>query len=531
MAITIDAQIEVDGTPIANGTYRHIVGPISCAVSTGGLKVLACEFIIEGSTPEECATRWATAKAELNKRDPRVIMWVDKENQSTPTEDIRSGDSEHGSVTTRIAFEPMRTQTGYAYACVFTATTELIPAQDTTGTARIPYAGQVGEIEIVTIYNSGAKISRVVRAKFTSTVNKTGYGPFLLNGATVNVGGKAKFILTGTLPTFKDGMTLLLSGTTNYNRPHPVVSISGQNVQTTTDWVSGDAVGTCYLSQVTTGQENYDAARTSLLADFLKVAQYGAYLATDELALTGESIRELDKDGYTIEVLLSADHMPDQLSALPSARHFSFSVKRVQPSGWSLDSGESAPITFSAEGSYGVDMDQLGATALGATWNTIKARIKTVLGTHLGETVKFVSEEHVLNPSSGTVHFFLVMANESATALDFSFSETWSFKLNYRKWKIKNGKHHAQIEPGPQDCVVTQIVSRKGYNQVNLAAVIPPPGQAGFMFLPIGSADTHSDRVELADGSVAWSQSYSATWDRLNTNQNEVIPYQPAVKP
>lgn len=71
MAITIDAQVEVDGTPIANGTYRHIVGPVSCAVSTGGQKVLSCEFVIEGSTPEECATRWATAKSELNKRDPR----------------------------------------------------------------------------------------------------------------------------------------------------------------------------------------------------------------------------------------------------------------------------------------------------------------------------------------------------------------------------------------------------------------------------------------------------------------------------
>jgi hypothetical protein len=530
MAITIDAQVEVDGTPIANGTYRHIVGPVACAVSTGGTKVLSCEFILEGSTPEELATRWATTKSELNKRDPRVVMWIDRANQSTPTEDMRSGDSEHGPVTTRISFEPMRTQTGYAYACVFLASTTLLTPQSVAnGSPRIPFVGQDGEIDVVKIYNSGAKISRMVRARFTSTINKSGYGPFTL-GSTVNVGGKARFTLVGALPAFVDGMTIIFSGTTNYNGPHRVISISGQNVLTDSTWLANDVAGSCYLSQVTTGQQNYDSARTTLLADFLKVAQYGAYLAAEELAMTGESIRQLDKDGYTIEVMLSAGHMPAQLSSLPSAREFAYSCKRAKRMR-SLESGETPPVTYEVEGQYVVDADQLGSATLQSTWNTVRSNIISSVQAQLGETVKIATVETSLDPSSMRVSFFMALVSSTATVVDFTYSEVWAFKLNYRAWKIKNGKHHVQVEPGPQECTVSVTATRRGYNSVNMAAVVPTPGQAGFIFLPAGSADARGDREEMDDGSELHSQTFSVIYVRFNTSANEVIPFQPAVKP
>lgn len=532
MAITIDAQIEVNGTAVANGSYRHIVGPVSCAVSTSGQKILACEFILEGSTPEELATRWAATKAELDLLDPRVVLWIDRTNQTTPTEDIRAGDGLHGSVTTRVAFEPMRTQTGYAYACVFHASTDLLTPQRISGSTspRVPFKGQASEVDLAVIYNAGARASRVLKCKFTSTVDTSGYGPFTLS-TTVNVAGKAKFTLVGALPAFADGMTILLSGTTNYNGPHRVISIVGQNVLTDTNWLAADAAGTAYLSAVTTGEGNYITARDSLLNDFLLVEDSGAYLGTEGLALTGEAFRQLDKDGYTIEVMLSADYMPAALTALPSARQFHFQVKKTIPSEWSMDSGESAPVAYQVDGSYGVDADVLGATALQSTWNTVKSQVLSAVTSQLGETARIVSAETILDPTSMTVRFLLLLANSGATALDFSYSEMWAFNLVYRSWKIKNGKHHVQIEPGPQECTVAITVTRKGFNEVNMASLAPAPSQGGFMFLPTGSGDGRSDRLTTAAGETLYVQSYSITYARLNTSVNEVIPFQPAVKP
>lgn len=504
------SQINVDGIALDNGDWRQILGDLIVGEGADGLRFVGATFIVMGSTPEELNTRWATTKTDFEKMDIRVQAWGD-DSATTPSEDIAPFDGKHERTRTRVHWDATKQQTGHRYICTFAATTFRL-GQGGSGLASPQFTGQVGTIELLRSYNAGRIAARTLRCRFTTSYTATAAGPFTIS-SVASASGKARFTLVGTMPTFVAGQRMTVSGSTAYNGVHEVLAISGQLVTTNTAYNATDT-GSALIGDPTTGEANYEAARDTLLNDWLKVEDSGAYLADEGLALTGESIRSLDKGGYTVEVTLNAERVQvNPASYNANVRKFTCLVNRRDPPAWQNAGGEK-PTLYTAQGSFTIDSELLGSNNLLTVYKSMDRAVKDEIQRQTGVAPRVLDLERDLDPNTMTVGFTFVCVSAQVDAIKFKRSESWKFDQKYQAWR-KGKYHQVQTEDGDPDCLVTVTVERTGFSEVDLSQLISPPQQGGFVFLPISWGVSKDDPSETPAGELLYDQGFARVYRRF----------------
>lgn len=504
-------QIKVNGNSLDNGSWRRMLGQIHIAQSGDGLKVVSVNVIVQGSTAEELNTRWASTKSDFETDNGSVMVWVDS-SATTPTEDIGAADGTHNGNKTRLTFDATKTQTGLSIVATFTCFTMMyVPS----GTARrfIKFTGQKGELTLIRSWGGGRTPIRTVAGTFTTTFNADAHVGFTFTSISSN-GGKARFVMVGALPTFKVGMKLIVTGSTNHNGPHIITAISGQNVDTLTVYSATDT-GSAKIGSPTTGYENYYAARNTLLTTYLLVDTDGGRLGTEGLALSGESIKELDPDGYTLEFSLSSEWMQIDLSALPSVRKFQMSVTEQKPELWQ---GPDKPTFLVGEGTLTVDKEAAATTSLTGMYESVKSAIKAEVERQTGKSATHKIIEIVTTDASAMVLAFKVMFTTSEV-INYKRTEVWSFSARYFMYRDAEGYDMLQRDPGDDDCVVAVTVERQGFTAVDLAPFAAAPAGS---FIPMGAGFSVDDPEETPQGEQIIGQSYSRSYRKVKLRSSGI---------
>lgn len=505
-------QIKVNGNSLDNGSWRRMLGQVHIAQSGDGLKIISVNVIVQGSTPEELNTRWASTKSDFELDNGSVMVWVDS-SASTPTEDISVSDGRHNGNKTRLSFDATKTQTGLSIVATFTCFTTMSVA---SGTRRfIQFTGQRGELTLIRSYGAGRTPIRTVTGSFVTTMNDSAYPGFTFASIVAN-SGKARFVMVGALPAFKVGQRLIVTGSTNHNGPHIITAISGQNVDTLTVYSATDA-GSATIGQPTTGYENYYAARNTLLTTYLLVDSDGGRLGTEGLALSEESVKELDPDGYSVEFTVSSEWMQIDLSALPSARKFQITVTEQKPELWQ---GPDKPTFLVGEGSITIDKEAASTTSLASMYESVKSAIKAEVERQTNKTGAHKLVEVVSTDAAAMIIAFKVVFSTSEV-INYKRSEVWSFSARYFMYRDAEGYDMLQRDPGDDDTVVTVTAERSGFSQIDLAPFAAAP--AGGTFIPMGAGVSLDDPDETPQGELIYKQSYSRSYRKVKLRSASAV--------
>ena len=517
-------QIIVDNTNLDNGTSRRMLGQIK-NTEAGGQKTVLATFIITGDTATEFNQNWAAAQLAFNKKNPRVVLYCD-DTATEQTEEISWLDGRHTEVNTSISWDPAYTQTGRSAVCTFTCTAVMtLPAPSAGGgSVANEFKGQSGSIKLVKVYSTGGIKTRIVEAVFQTTYNATSGGTFTITTVASGTGGAA-FTLTGTLPAFKVGQKIKVTGTTNYNGTHEIISISGQVVTVSKPFGSGEsgltASGT--IGEATTGEENYTTAEPTLLTDYLLCDADGGRNTTNGYAFSGKTIRAIDAEGGGVMATLTSTEMLQSgvATAVPSAREFTCVTTVRKPEAYDPKGGPE-PITYTGKGRITCDRVELGSTNLSSIYTSAAESIKLEVATQGGVAagaLRVVSLAQALSPDGMFVEFEITYTGVNVSAMNFRTTVNETTQQPVIAHRDSEGYHILQVPPGPPDGAVIKTCTRTGFGDQSLAAFIAPPVQSGFTFVQVGTSKVKQRPLTTPAGEEVFEATWSALFNRYRVRK------------
>jgi len=512
----------IDGIELNGVDGRRLHGQIINSRTGSGIRDLSVAGILTGTTTADLQDKWAALKLICNVRDKKITVKID----STTTnfyEEIFPGDGTTQRTVTFISADESRL--GSATTLPFVVTTvadENIPQVATGGSGNVTrYQGQVGDWRLTTTYSEARVESRAFIAQFSTVFDKEAYGPFTINSVE-DVGGKARFVLATTPPSFKSGQRIYISGSTLYNGVHDITAVdTGTKKVTTATNYSGSDTGAAIVGEATTPQENYTAVRDSILTERLGTGAGGIRNATTGLVLVGESVG-LENDTYT--VILNSTWI--EKSYNDNIKNISISVSLMEQNDWPNDPSAGAPPKMmNATVTFSVDRVAAGNDNPYSMWNSVRAEvigdIKSNAG--LGDAVGPLDESVTFDKKAGMVTVTMTFLATNITVFRFSRVFHTHEELQYTAWKDSEGYDIVQTAAEPLMKIVSVSVSRVGVGEVSLD--VPPPTEPGYTYIEI-SKDLNLEnpiiRRNLSDNVV--TQSQTKAWRRFKFRSGSANP-------
>jgi hypothetical protein len=490
-------NIVVDGNSLDNGSWRRLLGPVSHTMEVSGeSEMLIAQFIVQATTKADLITRIQSTETDFIKTGPRVQFFTD--TAEAPLYDWTPNDGQRGELFTAVEWVPDESQSVYAVVMSLYITSNRNPVTGAGGglgsSSVFEHTGQTSVFRLTKEYAEDQRMTVSVNGHFTATVAASG-APMTLTDVENN-SGFAKFKVTGSMPTYSNGMRITAAGTTNYNGTHLVTSISGQYFITRTPYASGEAglVGaTAQVKASTSGADNYASARATIISTYLGVEASGAANGTNKRVLLSEHVVESDADGNDVDFICVAGPQIYLDSNLQSGgnqvtRGFDFQLGVSEPSEWFPEAGPK-PKLVSATGTFSVREDYVGGTTLYDWYNQSKANFASRVAAEAGVgsvgtgTFKLVSSIVALDYTLNVVKFTHMYRSNWTGTLEFQRQYAESTKLDYAAWSDADGYDVVQRPNRAVPKTVVITTSRTGEGKTDIAP--PTPTEGGYTYIEV----------------------------------------------
>lgn len=498
-----EPQIKIDESALDNGSWRKVIGKLAMTTDdTGKVRTVGLEFLITGTTAAEINERFRDTYEAFCLKNPRIRAWYDVSG-ALPAIDWFPGiagedglPAENACVITQM---PERSETNRKLHCVLIATSLFeVPMSPSgrTGTDLGAKTGLLTEIELVKEWFDGRRYILSAHGAFGSSYAATTYGPFTLTGVTSN-SGKARFTFSSaTLPALAEGMRLEVGTGSAYQGSHIITAINDTTdvIDTLTTYESTESglSVTCTIGTVTSGEANYQAARSAILTSLLETGTNGVPNASSPyMVLMNEKVAYNSERQDVLEFNLSSG--PQAISSgVTSAsvaveRGLSYTIKFNQPEMWDDEWAE--PITeVLVTGKFALTEDARTADSLYSWWSKsggMKDAILDQLNTDtalLGSGVLLLRADEVdIDYVTNDVRFGLSMVGNYTGTLAYSKTINYSSKKAYTIWEDTDGYDHIQYTKSPPRKFATVSVAWTGDGAA--PGQPSPPSEAGFDYL------------------------------------------------
>lgn len=487
-------NIYVDNNALDNGTWRRFVGSVARSMEpSGDNETLGVEFIVQGSTKAEFITRVQSTETDFVKRGSRVRFFTD--TVESPLYDWSPGDTVHADTFCSVEWVIEESHTVYSARLRFFATAPRTLPTGGGGSTQtgnfFPLTGQTSEIRLTEEYSEDGTLSISASGHFAPTAANSG-SPLTLTTIETDA-GYARFVVTGTMPTFVAGMRIVVTGSTGYNGTHFVTAISGQKFTTKTAFAAGETglSGAVQVQLVTSGEDNYLVARGTILTSYLGVYSTGAPDSTTGRVLLLEHLIKDSPDGLEVDFILTAGpqkFIPTSFGSgsANSSRGFDFQLSISEPEMWFPDAGPK-PKLIAATGTFTVDKLVVSSTKLYSWYLLSKSDFAARVAAEAvvsSSGLKLVSTVVGIDYTMNSVKFTNVYRSNWTGVIDFSREYAYSEHLDYSAWSDADGYDVAQ-RPNraiPKTCVVTTM--RVGEGEADLTPT-QPPSESGYTYIEV----------------------------------------------
>lgn len=521
-------QLVVDGNALDNGSWRKIVGgPSKLMDPSGEQESFAIEFLVQGDTAAETASRIASTESDFARQGARFQFFPDSSSTTTLI-DWSPFDSVHPFVSSSVELAEDQPQSVYCAHCRFILVAQRYPKAGTGGgSSTLPFTGQSAEFKIAESYTDEGYKTIAVSGCFHSVDTAGGGGTFTLT-AVGNNGGYAQFTLTGTLPAFQANSRIVVSGTTGYNGTHYITGISGQNVTTRTLYASSESglSGSGVISVYTSGESLYNTARTTILTDYLGTTSTGAPSQSAKRYLSVEQLVKRDAGGADVDFLLVSTDEPFVPASMAeggvnATRGFEFDVSETRPQSWFPECG-ALPRLYNAVATFTIHKDQMASTSLYDYYLLAKAEMTAKVEAEMpvAGTLKLLTSAVTLNYTNNGVRFSLLYRTNWTGTLSYSRSRADSTVLDMVSWSDSEGYDKAQRPNRAPSKVVTITTDREGEGQVDLSTFgsATSPVEAGFTFIEQERQEQVTGPYSTEFSNNMFTQRLVQTWHRYKFN-------------
>lgn len=501
-------QVTVDGVNLDNNSWRYVLEETGDDIGLDNQRALAVDFVIQADDTATLQERYAQTREDFIKSNIRAVFTHD-DSASTTFADVSPGDGIHTDVRCTIGIVSGKSQTGHRYYCRLYVLAGVqipqAPGGAVPGSGNTTYAGLTSSISRKRAIDAGGIESRTLLLTFGTTYSGTANGPYTLNSVE-DSGGKAVFVVATTPAAFSEGMRLEVSGSSAYNGVHLITAINTTTKKITTDTAFGSTdTGTVYIGDITTAQENYDAAKGSIFTELLGVESDGSRSSTTGLKLTKQIFEDTDELGKQLSVMLESREDDDvELTGVNDAdRGFEISITEVDPDTWNPKGG-TAPRLITVTGSAVLDKDKLaaGSLVLHQLFNsTILPQVKTHMLNQTGyASAKLRSKSFESQLSAGRLGFQLIYQVKNIKTIGYKSTDRVQTEDDIVSWKA--GKYdYEQRQEGLPPRTIARTIVRTGWNKVNLRIPTPAGDAPGATYRP-GPHTSDIEEQDSPDGMI-----------------------------
>lgn len=277
-------------------------------------------------------------------------------------------------------------------------------------------------------------------------------------------------------------------------------------------------------------EANYQAARGSLLTNWLKTGSGGAR-GTTGMALTSEEIEQNDDaDPTSMSILLVAEYMPKSLPSVTSARALTINISRREPERWARGGG-TKPVMLDVVATASIDKDVYTGELLALAKASFKANVMAAVRQAAGEggIREAVPTRIGVNLKQSVLELTATFQAKNARVLSYDVTTREPRTPKYRVVDKADGFQVYQRSPAPDTKFVEVVVTRLGRGRVNLYP--PTPIEAGYIFVPAGDTPQYSAPLDMPFGTNMFEQSIVARFERVRVGTGPVGDRRGSVAP
>lgn len=513
-----DMQVTYNGNDLDNGSWRTIDGTIGDDMGSDNRRVVAVDFTIEADDAETLQSRYQSTIGDFVARDARLTVTLDTDASSYLV-DMSPHDGIHNKVSSTLGVMGASEQTIYSLACRLFVIAEVITFNAALG--QTSYDGLVNGLRKITSYNQGRIEDRAVIATFETTYDSNGKnGPYTISSVADDGSGNAEFTLAETPVAFSAGMKLKVVGATAYNGVHTISAIdTGAKTVTTDTAYSASATGTCYIGVLKTGEEWYQAARSSILTDILGTDSDGTRNSTTGLCLVTEKQEDTDESQNSITVLLQSSFEETELANTPEARDLRIRITNDRPRRWHTGGG-TTPRMLTVEVDVFIDRDTLvsnGDNLAKLFDGQIKSDVEAYIKTETGEnSLRRLSRSFRSDVKMSMIT--AVIEYQARNTLVRSYSEKDESREDDDSIHYRVGEYDYEQRPdGLPPKFITRTVTREAYNLIDIK-VPTPKASGGAVYVPKSSGTAQEGPFDTEDGQL-YVQAKSVVFKRMKYKQ------------
>lgn len=518
-------QLYVDSVALDNGDWRRIIGGPSKIMDPGGeQETFGIDFLIQGSTASETATRIAATETDFVKRGGRVQFMPDSSTTTTLI-DWSPSDTVHPFVSCAVDLAEDQAQSVFCAHMRFIAVAQRYPKTGTGGgpTSSLPFSGQTTEFKIAESYSEEGYHTVAVSGHFGPIDTAGGGGTFTLTTVDNN-GGYARFTLVGTLPTYTANMRIAVSGTAGYNGTHYVSGISGQLVTTRTPYAAAESglAASGVISQFTSGESLYNTARSTILTDYLGTSSTGAPSSTYKRYVCVEQLVQRDIGGIDVDFMLVSTDQPFVPATMVdgsnnATRGFDFEIGEAKPDQWFAEVG-SLPRIITASGTFTIHKDAIASATLYSFYTLSKAEMLAKVQAQIPQsgTLKLLNSSVTINYTNNAIRFGLIYRTNWTGTLAYTRARGETTILDVQAWSDSKGYDKLQRPNRAPSKIVVVTTDRVGEGEVDLATFgsAETPTEAGFTFIEQERAYDKTGPYLTEYSNNMYTQHLVQTWHR-----------------
>lgn len=498
-----EPQIKIDENALDNGSWRKVIGKLAMTTDDSGkVRTVGLEFLIEASTAAEINSRFTETYEAFCLKNPRIRAWYD-DGAALPAIDwfpgIAGDDGLPGETVCVITQMPERSETTRKLHCVLIATClfeSAVSPSGHTGTALGNKQGLLTEVELVKEWFDGRRYTLSAHGTFGASYDDDALGPFTLTGVTNN-GGKARFAFSSaTLPALAEGMRLEVGSGSTYQGSHIITAINDTtdviDTLTTYEVTESSLTVACTIGTVTSGEANYQAARSSILTELLETGTNGVPAsASPHMALLSEKLAYNSERQDVVEFNLVSG--PQSLASgvttggAPVERGLSYAIKFNQPELWD-DEHAPAITEVLVAGKFALTEDARTADSLYSWWSKRGGMRDAILSqlnadtALLGSGILLLRQDEVdIDYTTNDVRFGLAMVGNYTGTLAYGKHITYSSKKAYTIFEDTDGYDHVQYTKSPPRKMASVTVTWTGDGAA--PGQPSPPSEAGYQWL------------------------------------------------
>ena len=310
-------------------------------------------------------------------------------------------------------------------------------------------------------------------------------------------------------------MRVTVAGCSPYNGTHIItaINVGAKTITTSALWTGSATLSTptATIGTVTTGQDNYDAAESTLFSSWLTVGTSGKRDDTSGMVLISKGLEHPDNDETVVDFVLEAHYQPHKLTSLnDNQRGFSLNVATSLPESWHEDAGP-MPVFINATGSINL----LSGEDLKSSFGTALSEIESIIATTTNsDSLKMVSQKVSYDDYNSTVGFAILYRADGSDVVEYKRIDTEKISQKLIAWSDADGNDYIQRPNGLPEAFYTISVQRIGAGKASLEPRKPiPPG--GGEYIEIGRNSTEEGPFQTQWGSGIYDQTLSITYQRF----------------